>query len=54
MTETAAKPKRTRAKAPPIWCDHCNAEIMPAGVRSCIRQTCESKDKLPGVRKVFK
>ena len=46
MTETAAKPKRTRAKAPPIWCDHCNAEIMPAGVRSCIRQTCATKAAL--------
>ena len=46
--------KRTRAKAPPIWCDYCNAEVNEAGVRSCVRKTCESKDKLPGTRKVFK
>lgn len=41
-------------KVKAIWCDHCNAEIKEAAVRACIRKTCESKDKLPGVRKVFK
>lgn len=54
MTETVAKPKRTRAKAPPIWCDHCNAEIMPASVRSCLRKDCKTKALLPGARRVFK
>lgn len=29
-----------------IWCNHCNAEISAAGVRSCLRRTCESKDLL--------
>lgn len=38
---TAAK--RSRAKAPPIWCDHCNAAIMPASVKGCLRQTCRTK-----------
>lgn len=35
----STKPKRN----PPIWCDHCRAEISPAGIRSCIRQSCQTK-----------
>lgn len=46
--------KRARAKAPPIWCDHCNAEINEAGVRSCLRNECKTKARLPDARKVFK
>lgn len=26
-----------------IWCDHCNAHILPAGVRGCVRKDCKSK-----------
>lgn len=37
-----------------IWCDHCNAEISIAGVRSCLRQTCNTKDLLPDAKRVFK
>lgn len=37
------KPKRSRPKAPRIWCDHCNAEIRLANVRACLRQTCATK-----------
>lgn len=37
-----------------IWCDHCNAEISISGVRSCLRQTCKTKDLLPDARKIFK
>ena len=47
--------KRPRAKAPPIWCEHCNAEINEAGVRSCLCKTCESKSKItPEIRRFFK
>lgn len=27
----------------PIWCDHCNAGILPSGVRACLRSDCETK-----------
>lgn len=40
------------SKPAPIWCDHCNAEIAEAGVRACLRKTCESKAKLPEKRGV--
>ena len=43
-----------KIKHPPIWCEHCNAEISIAGVRSCLRQTCKTKDLLPDAKKVFK
>ena len=41
-------------KVPAIWCDHCNAKISVAGVRSCLRQTCKTKDLLPDAKRVFK
>lgn len=41
-------------KSEPIWCDHCNANITEAGVRSCLRKTCQTKDKLPGARRNFR
>lgn len=41
---TARRPSRT--KAAPIWCDHCNTYITPAGVRSCVRLTCTTKTAL--------
>lgn len=44
----------TKVKHPPIWCDHCNAEISISGVRSCLRQTCQTKELLPDAKKVFK
>lgn len=44
----------TKAKHPPIWCDHCNTMITISGVRSCLRQTCKTKDLLPDVKRVFK
>lgn len=28
-----------------IWCDYCNAEITVRGVLSCVRESCESKEK---------
>ncbi len=37
------KPKRTRAKEPPIWCDHCGCDLSPANVRGCLRKTCATK-----------
>jgi hypothetical protein len=43
-----------KQKSAPIWCDHCNTEINVAGVRSCLRKTCESKALLPDVRRVWK
>ncbi len=45
---------KKKIKYPPIWCEHCNAEISVAGVRSCLRKTCKTKDLLPDARKVFK
>ena len=44
----------TKEKIKAIWCDHCNAEIMPSGVRSCLRKDCKSKALLPDARRVFK
>jgi hypothetical protein len=35
-----------KIKDRPIWCDHCNTEIMPSGVRSCLRRDCKSKEEL--------
>jgi hypothetical protein len=29
-----------------MWCDHCRADIAPAGVRGCLRTDCQSKHKL--------
>jgi hypothetical protein len=29
-----------------IWCDHCRADISPAGVRGCLRTDCQSKHNL--------
>jgi hypothetical protein len=43
-----------KEKVKAIWCDHCNAEIKLAGVRSCVRQTCKTKELLPDARKVWK
>ena len=45
---------KKKIKYPPIWCDHCNAEIMPSGVRSCLRKDCKTKALLPDARRVFK
>lgn len=44
----------TKAKPAPIWCDHCNADITVAGVKSCIRKTCETKALLPDAKRVWK
>jgi len=44
----------SKDKPKSIWCDHCNAEISISGVRSCLRQTCKTKDLLPDAKKVFK
>ena len=44
----------TKEKIKAIWCDHCNAEISISGVRSCLRQTCQTKELLPDAKKVFK
>lgn len=41
-------------KSAPIWCDHCKAEISPAGVRACLRKDCKTKALLPDARRVFK
>jgi len=43
-----------KEKVKAIWCDYCNAEIKLAGVRSCIRQTCKTKELLPDARRVWK
>lgn len=48
------KPKRTTAKAAPIWCDYCNAMISPRNVRGCLRKDCKTKALLPDARRVFK
>ena len=29
-----------------LWCGHCRADIAPASVRGCLRDDCQSKDKL--------
>lgn len=34
-----------------IWCEHCRAEISPAGIKGCIRKTCESKAMLAQVER---
>jgi hypothetical protein len=44
----------TKEKIKPIWCEHCNAEISVAGVRSCLRKDCKTKALLPDARRVFK
>jgi len=39
----------TRQKKPhpmAMWCEHCKADIAPAGVRACLRADCKSKPKL--------
>lgn len=43
-----------KSDAASIWCDHCNTAISPSGIRSCLRKTCQSKDKLPGARRNFR
>jgi len=43
-----------KEKVKAIWCDHCNTMITISGVRSCLRQTCKTKDLLPDAKKVFK
>lgn len=35
-----------RVKKNPIFCDHCNADILPSGIKSCTRQTCATKKLL--------
>lgn len=47
MIEVKVNPKA-------IWCEHCNAEISLAGVRGCLRKTCQTKEFLPDARKVWK
>lgn len=43
-----------KEKVKAIWCDHCNAQIVLSGVRSCLRKTCQSKELLPDARRVWK
>lgn len=41
-----------KKKVKAIWCDYCNTKIRVAGVRSCLRKTCQTKELLPDARKV--
>lgn len=34
-----------RSTPPPIFCQHCNADIEVKAIKACLRKTCEHKDK---------
>ena len=38
---------QTKPAAPrsAVWCNYCAAYIRPDGLKSCLRKTCEHKDK---------
>jgi hypothetical protein len=36
-------PRDMPPKPQPMWCDHCNADILPTGIRGCLRKTCATK-----------
>ena len=37
----------TTAPRTATWCNYCAAYIRPDGLKSCLRNACEHKDKKP-------